>query len=209
VYLQLPNFQEKFFKFRGKAIDKSQRCCHYISAKGKKSTRRREKMKSHVPVAQELFGELQVFSPYSAEFVRRARQLGGRWDRVQRCWIFDPRVKDLVSKTLLEIYGADGFTEPRLFNVTVKLRGKLQTDYLWGFGRMLLSKPHRDVRPRCGDSVVLVEGQFQQRGGSARYPEIGSVEGVVLRILDVPEAALERERSRASALFEILEVVGA
>ncbi len=137
-------------------------------------------------------GKVVVSSPYNRDFITGARRLGGRWDSDRRVWVFDAAQEGLVRQLLVDAYGYDplGDAGP-LVTVRWQMEGRFSQE-VWGCGRRIVERPARDAPVRFGDGVVLVQGEFPNRGGSRKYPEIGDVEGVVLEIRNVPRPAAER-----------------
>lgn len=64
-------------------------------------------MKYSVKVRKE-DGKIYVTTPFSYDFVKRARNMSGKWSRTSGEWVFDAAVEDVVSKAMTEIYGTDG-----------------------------------------------------------------------------------------------------
>ena len=51
--------------------------------------------------------EIQVTSPYNADFVKQARKLGGRWIKDVKRWAFPAAKADAVREALVEYYGGE------------------------------------------------------------------------------------------------------
>ena len=50
-------------------------------------------------------GLMKVSAPYNADFVARARQMGGKW--AESTWQFDARDEEVVNSALVEVYKTD------------------------------------------------------------------------------------------------------
>ena len=60
--------------------------------------------------------------------------------------------------------------------------------------RKIACRKARDWNVKLGDNVILVEGKFHNRGGSAKYPQVlGSGQTVILEVRDVPLLLALRE----------------
>ena len=53
---------------------------------------------------READGKVHVRSPYSAEFVRSAKQSGGKWDAAGKAWVWDMANADLAKRAVLDCY---------------------------------------------------------------------------------------------------------
>lgn len=56
--------------------------------------------------------EIQVTSPYNADFVKQARKLGGRWIKDVKRWAFPAAKADAVREALVEHYGGEEEEKP-------------------------------------------------------------------------------------------------
>lgn len=131
--------------------------------------------------------KLHVYSEYSATFVKAAREMSGKWDKGNGCWIFDKDNRDLVSKALINAYGEDGMTAVEKVTVIIDLdEADGNPDMKWNsaitYGKMaLVSRRSRDARVKMANGVAVIEGGFPASGGSAKYPSPKPESGTVLR----------------------------
>jgi len=139
--------------------------------------------------------KLKVESPFHPEFPKHARNLGGRWDSSARAWYFDPRDEDSVRDLCLDCFGDDGRgAEFETVDVQVWIRGSSEQSF-WFAGREIAKRPGRDWTVKLGEGVVLVEGEFKSRGGSAKYPCVfAHGESALLEVRDVPLVLALREQ---------------
>lgn len=133
--------------------------------------------------------KLIVQTPYHPDFPKRARELGGNWNGVQRLWFFDVRDEVRVRDLVKECYGTDGTP-----SVVVTVRSEIKhvaagEQQLFLYGREVARRWDRDSRVRLGEGCVVVAGEFGESGGSRNHPRLGDCTGVVLEIRDVPLAA--------------------
>lgn len=132
---------------------------------------------------------LRVTTPYSPDFPRAARNLGGNFDGKsgrRGVWEFDVRDEERVRALCRRIYGTDGSAVEM---VTVRLDVEEfdgRSDAVWFAGRRVLWRPERDAAVRLGPSVVLIEGSFDGSGGSRARPTISAKDGTVVEVRDVP-----------------------
>ena len=131
-------------------------------------------------------------SPYSPNYPPRAKELGGRWDPLDRVWTFDARNEQLVRSLAREFWGTDGSDPTCTVRVDCSKApyGAFEGRELELLGRIIISRPGRDERVRPGRGVVIESGGFATKGGSKRYPVIGKGDAVIL-IRDVPEPAAQ------------------
>jgi hypothetical protein len=146
--------------------------------------------------------DLLVKSPLHADWTASAKGLRGMWDRARGGWRFDDvRSLDLVREKLLNVYGECGDPVEHA-TVRVELEGDLPAA-LYGFGRLLADRGGRDSRVDLGTRVLLVKGAFREWGGSAKYPRIGEVEGVVIEVRDVPVSKLLQQPKGAKSVERV------
>lgn len=134
--------------------------------------------------------KIKVKSAYNAEFIRKAHELNGKWEKPY--WVFSEETADILNSTLVELYG-EGFEKvPR---VTVEINLDTFTDddaadEIRLGGASIAYRPSRDSRVRLvGDTFVKVGG-FLESGGSARYPKVTWEPGTVL-VAKVPETVID------------------
>lgn len=140
-------------------------------------------------------GQVYVTSPYNERFVNAAPQLGGKWDRDAREWVFDARDEERVRNALAEAYGHDGRDHSGSPKTDVRLdmapfKGKRK---VFGFGEVIAERGFRDSLPKLMSGAVVIEGRFPPSGGSRKYPALASG-GVILEIRDVPSAVVPLTR---------------
>lgn len=145
-----------------------------------------------------------VSSPFSDSFVRKAKQLGGKWNSAKKVWEFDIREESVVREHLREIYGTDG-TPVTTADVHVSL------DELPGLGdelkiggRTVLKKWDRDRAPTLGNGCVVISGGLLARGGSRKYPMIRYEEGTVIEVREVPAPLATRLAEELPDVYRII-----
>lgn len=142
-------------------------------------------------------GNIFVKSKYNTLFVKKARFLGGSWDRESSAWSFPDSRESLVKELLREIYGTEGEEEPAI--VTVQIDMDLFYDtldseiYLGGFP--LASRRFRDADVKLAPWAYLVNGEFCPSGGSRNNPCVTWETGTVVKA-DVPAATYELEKGK-------------
>lgn len=145
--------------------------------------------------------QIRVTSPYHPDWPARARQIDGKWNG--DAWLFDPRDEHRVRQLCREIYGTDGTPTNRVTLRHSVTSAESNRRTLWLYGREIADKPGRDIPPRLGDGVIILEGSFPKRSGSRQHPTLGGA-GVVLEIRDVPATLVDPEGDD-----EILEILPA
>ena len=151
---------------------------------------------------RETDGKVRVKSPYSAEFVRLAKQSGGKWDAATRAWVWDSVNADLAKRAVLDCYGidVDDGIAPHLVTIEVDAGALPERD-----GRLLLDgvtlarRYGRDDPVRLASNVVVIEGSFPSYGGSRAHPAVCAGEGTWLRVRDVLPSQLACLRANYDA----------
>lgn len=155
-------------------------------------------------------GMAKIFTPYNAEFVAKVKQVGGRkWNAAERCWEVPESEVDTVRGYMMDIFGeTDLPTEGE--KVTVKVTFNSEESKRCGsitlFGKTLARAWGRDTGARVGDDVTLISGVVTS-GGSMKNWTTEIREGTVLKVRNVPRAALEQD-SDLDVTVEVMETAG-
>lgn len=148
---------------------------------------------------------LSVKSPYHNDFVKRARELGGKWNHpVANAWNFSPRHEALVRQLCLDVYGTDG-TPVDTVIVHVNLDKVSLYDELFVGPVQALKKWGRDSRPQLGVGCVVVQGGLHASGGSRNHPRITFDVGTVIEIPGVPAPFAEKLMAEEPEAYKIVE----
>lgn len=116
-----------------------------------------------------------VKSPYNEDFVRRARNLSGRWDG--RYWVFPKAVESELKKALLRIYGENGEKVAR-FTVDIAIPSELyKAKQYYALGRFIVARRYGNVVP--GEDVALLSDDFI------------AGDDVLLRVMRVPQHVID------------------
>ena len=137
-------------------------------------------------------GKLLVVSEYSAEFVKRAKTLGGKWQSGAKAWMFDPDDAADVSAVLLDIYGEDGSGDVETCDVTVRVDLLDNDQEITLCGLPVCRRRYRDEAVRMADGVILLRGAFPPSGGSMKNPRCSAEEGTVAKMKRVSKAIADR-----------------
>ncbi len=138
--------------------------------------------------------------PYDPALPPRAREMGGRFARDgSKTWVFDARDEERVRALARELYGTDGSDadEPSV-TLRVPVSDPGWTNEFRLAGRRLAWRRARDEKVRLAAGVVLVEGKFPSRAGSAANPRLfdGDDEArecaAVLEVRDVPQGTADK-----------------
>ncbi|MFI6793696.1 helix-turn-helix domain-containing protein [Nonomuraea sp. NPDC050383] len=144
-------------------------------------------------------GKTSVISPYDADFVTKAKTIGGKWDGYAKAWTFDARDEQRVRDLCRQVYGTDGNPVESGDLVTVRVRladheGSKYDNFAKFAGQRIAHRPGRDDAVRLAANVVLIEGKLASSGGSMRYPNIDAGTDVIVEVRDIPRATLSLER---------------
>ncbi len=143
-----------------------------------------------------LEGRAYVYTPYSAQFVTRVKQIGGaKWDREKKCWTIPEDAVGSCRDIMKEVYGETDIPDamPKLC-----LRVRFITDYeerlapVAFFGKNLASAMGRDSGAKVGDGVVLEKGEICSSGSAKNWTSMVKKDAVFL-LRDVPQCLYERD----------------
>ena len=65
-------------------------------------------------------GMLVVTTPYNSEFVKKAKDLGGKWDPKDSTWVFESSIEEYVYGLLIDIFAVTGESEYETCSLIVK-----------------------------------------------------------------------------------------
>lgn len=155
---------------------------------------------------------IAVTSPYDGEFIARAKEIGGRWNG--DAWVFDVRDEERVRDLCMSVYGEDGRATGSEDLVSIRFDAGRAGNYVIEgaemrlAGRRIAHRPKRDWNVKTTKNVVVVEGSFENSGGSRKNPRIGDVEGVILEIRDLSPSAVEKIRNELEDRADAIAVLG-
>lgn len=141
-------------------------------------------------------GKAYISTPYNKDFVAKIKQIGGaKWNAESRCWMIPESEIDTARKYMQEVYGeTDLPAEGERVTVDVTF---LQTEWevcesISLFGKVVVRAWGRDSGAKVCEDVTLVDGRIGS-GGSVKNWRTTIYEGAVLRIRNIPRAALQIE----------------
>lgn len=155
-------------------------------------------------------GMAKVITPYNAEFVAKVKGIGGRkWNAAERCWEVPESEIDTVRGYMMDIFGeTDLPTEGEKVTVKVTFNSdeSKRRESITLFGKTLARAWGRDSGAKVGEDVTLISGKVTS-GGSVKnwYTEVE--EGTVLKVRNVPRAALEQDTD-LDVTVEVMETAG-
>lgn len=143
-------------------------------------------------------GFVVTYTPYNKQFTTRARQLRGKWDGLQRVWVFPIEVEEDVNNLCLEIFGTTDSENTTTFNLKFLLPELVKTDILntselYLFGRILLKRFQYDKPVVVGDDVALISGEFERYGKNSKDTSIGKIDNIQLKVFNIPERFITDE----------------
>lgn len=118
--------------------------------------------------------QIRTKTPYNKNFVEKARNLRGKWDREVEEWVFDDNIEDYIKKALLECYGTTGEGVVETCNLLIK---EQTLDQKWGsvelFGRSIARAFGRNSGAELCNGIIWLSGEYKS-GGSMKnwYTEI-------------------------------------
>lgn len=119
---------------------------------------------------------IAVISPYEPKFVKRARELGGTWERKRKTWMFPNRQRDRVVEALDDSFGYED-AETYKERVIVRLAAGEKPivsdkDAVRAAGRIIAQAWGRDSGAKLGPRVVLVKGSVRSGGSWKNWETI-------------------------------------
>lgn len=138
-------------------------------------------------------GMAKVFTPYNSEFVAKIKKIGGRkWNGAEKCWEVPETEIETVREYMMAVYGetdkADD-SEKVTVKVTFNEEEYATCESIFLFGKAIARAMGRDSGARVCDDVTVLSGKLTS-GGSARNWRTVATEGTVIKVRNVPKAAL-------------------
>ena len=155
-------------------------------------------------------GMAKVITPYNAEFVAKVKGIGGRkWNAAERCWEVPESEIETVRGYMMDIFGeTDLPTEGEKVTVKVTFNSdeSKRRESITLFGKTLARAWGRDSGAKVGEDVTLISGKVTS-GGSVKNWCTEVREGTVLKVRNVPKAALEQDTD-LDVSIEVMETAG-
>lgn len=151
-------------------------------------------------------GTIAVQAPYHAEFVAKAKNMGGKWQSPR--WVFDIRNENLVRQACIDCYGTDGETTADTVTLKVSLAGGSYClrSAITLCGRTIARAFGRDSGARLGDGIVLLEGEFISSGSMKNWATEVREGGAIVLIHDFPRVRIS-DAKKESESITVLEVI--
>lgn len=139
-----------------------------------------------------------LLSDYHPELPDAAKQLGGKFNPVDKSWVFHPRTEQRVRDMAMEIYGSDGRATPETVSVKARYTNKVQhycelyslSEYVCG--QQVARAYGRDSGASVSNNVVVLSGGFDS-GGSMKNPALKIYKDTEIEIHDVPKTLVKNQ----------------
>lgn len=113
-------------------------------------------------------GIIKVVTPYNKEFVSKARNLRGKWDKSKSAWVFDDSIEEYVKQALIECYGTTGEDPVETCNLLIKdFTSYAEKSEVELFSRTIARAYGRDSGAKLGDNIIWISGTYES-GGSVK-----------------------------------------
>lgn len=144
-----------------------------------------------IPEIRTHAGYTTLRAPYHPALPARAEALSGEHGPIDWIWTFPDAVEEQVRGLAREVFGTDGTDAPTVdVRFSIAAFGDLVTrggrPALWLFGRRVVRRRRWTVKVEFGPGVLVVEGGFPARGGSADAVFLAPHPGTRLEVRDVP-----------------------
>jgi len=153
--------------------------------------------------------KLQVQSPYNPALPKRARAIGGDWDKTNSVWVFDLCDEELVRGVYTDIYSE--WENEKTTRVRITLTDNMRSQdnaAVYICGVEIARASGRDSGAKISPRVRWVSGDLPDSGGSTKYWRTCIDAPAVFDIVDFPEAALDKLTTQTTDrgfTFEILQ----
>lgn len=145
---------------------------------------------------------IEVVAPYEKKFIDFAHMQGAKWVGSRKAWSFPARAEQDIHKALKEIFGFGPDVEKGIVKISIP---KVRDAEVRCAGRAILTKFHRDYRPKVGEGVRILSGDVPESGGSMKHPSINA-DDLVVEVADFPLDLLKAaQEENPDWGFEIVE----
>lgn len=139
-------------------------------------------------------GKIYVSVDYSEAFIKGAKQIQGKWEKPY--WVFSEDDEELLNKLLTKHYGEafDGEIVTLLVDLKKCTAVKNDEKSLYLETKCIATRYRRDDPVYLPKNVVVVEGEFDDRGGSVKNPVVtwDDTTSLILRIKQFPKGLYDR-----------------
>lgn len=164
--------------------------------------------------------EIRVECPYNTDFIRRAKELGGKWDGEFKTWLFPLSAENEIKECLVDIYGF--VPDARMIKRTIETTEDITADRdaIIVCGVEIARAWGRDTGAKMQSEAILRKGKIDS-GGSRQYWKTEIKKGSVIEV-ELPEGGLlpdgfvfvddteirrnELENRRAKLLEELAQI---
>ena len=147
-----------------------------------------------------------IYTPYNAEFVRRVKNAGGRWDANEKCWAVPSSAVDAVREIMRDVYGRDDVDAGQTVKVRLTFEDRVHGDFcepLTIYGHTISRAFGRDSGARAGEGVYFIKGCPISSGSVKNWTS--SVEaGSIVEINDAQRSLVETETLPKDITVEIM-----
>ena len=112
-----------------------------------------------------------VASPYNRDFVAKCREVGGRFDRNTKEWVFPNEMRDSIEESLADIYGWTNGEVQEVVVVCPKGDEESKGPFVIS-GVIIATAWGRDSGAKAGPGVVFLEGGCHSGGSRANWQTV-------------------------------------
>lgn len=144
--------------------------------------------------------KILVSSPYSSEYVARAKKLNGKWNPANRTWEFPSKALPVVRSLLIEVFGeSDIPTAKKTIKIKAKNDISMLRNSIEAFGKTLARATGRDSGARVSDNVALISGDIGSEGSVKNWRTYISKDSI-FQLYEVPVSLIQDSED-----FEVIE----
>lgn len=129
---------------------------------------------------------LAVYFPFDESAKDRIKNLGGKWNGIERCWKVPAALESEVREVLRETFGTDGSQPVNMLTLRVTALEDVEvyTEPVTCCGKVLARAYGRDSGAKVGDDVALISGNIASGGSRKNWKSIVR-KGAVFKLLNV------------------------
>jgi hypothetical protein len=133
-------------------------------------------------------GKLFTYTPYNKNFISTAKNLNGKWNSIDKCWVFDERDESDIKDVLLDCFGVDGTGKEENCCIILKNNTKIESGYRKALfcGPVEIARAYgRDSGAKMSGKAILKNGNVDS-AGSLKNWYVSLDENSTIELRDIP-----------------------
>ncbi len=150
-------------------------------------------------------GIIRVSSPYDNRFVKKVKEIGGKWNAAAKTWDVSEEVEERLKIILTKYYG---YVESEADLIKVRYKAEdfnnNHTDDIRISSLVTVMRNSRDREVIFDHNTIVLQGGFPSRGGSAKYPRPEPYSDTILQSI-IPKSVYDGLSDIEKSKIEVID----